>query len=298
MLTQGRRGSEFTLIVVPDDPHKPRSDSPPLHLHPRPHRLHRFKYLTPRQRLNPPDLVLPNGALPAWIHCVCTPNRIPDIARQIQTLSPSTRICWEPLDDSAIPANLEETLNVMRHVHVFSPNHQEAASFLDVKLSVEEKVQDGVTLQEAQRVRGVHLDKLAREFRQRYVTAHDTSANIQQPLPPPLIVIRSGAAGSVALSPDGNYTASVPSYHLLTGKHDAVKDVTGGGNSFLGGLTAYLAQQARLDQETLTQALVHGSVSASFAIEQLGLPIFKINDDGTETWNGQTVQHRANAFHH
>lgn len=31
-----------------------------------------------------------------------------------------TRVCWEPIPDSALPENLEECLRVMRRVDVFS----------------------------------------------------------------------------------------------------------------------------------------------------------------------------------
>ncbi|KAJ1600211.1 hypothetical protein NDA14_003731 [Ustilago hordei] len=74
-----------------------------------------------------------------------------------------------------------------------------------------------------------------------------------------------------------------------------IKDVTGAGNSFLGGLTAYLAQTdayTSIDQTArIREAAMHGSVSASLIIEQHGLPSFEVRD-GKELWNGHTVEVR------
>lgn len=243
----------------------------------------RFKYLTPRLRLTPRDLESPSSEFPEWIHCVCAPERIDNFAQQLS--NSSSKLCWEPLDDSASPSNLALTLQVMQHVHVFSPNHIEAALFLGVSLH-DIAVPDSrlLTLHAAEHVRQDHLRLLAREFQRRFIALHG------QHTPCPIIVIRSGAAGSVAL--DGNNTASVPSYHLLTQRQSAVTDVTGGGNAFLGGFVAALAQRA-----SISRALAQGSVSASLAIEQLGLPTLT-SDNTHELWNGQTAMDRLDVYAH
>lgn len=80
---------------------------------------------------------------------------------------------------------------------------------------------------------------------------------------------------------------------------DHIVDVTGGGNAFLGGLSAGwkltngdLVEGAYHWQIRLTiadprpLASYYATVSASYAIEQDGLPRLASNADGEETWNG------------
>ncbi|KAJ9113114.1 hypothetical protein QFC20_002002 [Naganishia adeliensis] len=63
---------------------------------------------------------------------------------------------------------------------------------------------------------------------------------------------------------------------------DHIVDVTGGGNAFLGGLSAGW----KLTDGDPVEASYHATVSASYAIEQDGLPRLASNADGEETWNG------------
>lgn len=78
----------------------------------------------------------------------------------------------------------------------------------------------------------------------------------------------------------------IPAYWT---KENAAKvvDPTGGGNTFLGGLGAGLARGKAMEE-----AVCWGSVAASFAIEQVGVPELGRNEDGEETWNGTQVADR------
>lgn len=89
---------------------------------------------------------------------------------------------------------------------------------------------------------------------------------------------------------DGCYIATnekcqwIPAYHQSSEK---VIDPTGGGNTFLGGLCVGLARG-----ESLVTAAIWGSVAASFAIEQVGMP--ELAGEGfEETWNGERAKSRA-----
>lgn len=89
---------------------------------------------------------------------------------------------------------------------------------------------------------------------------------------------------------DGCYIATnettqwIPAYHQQSEK---VIDPTGGGNTFLGGLCVGLARG-----ESLETAAIWGSVAASFAIEQVGMP--KLAGEGNEeTWNGERATSRV-----
>ncbi|KKY36897.1 putative mak32 protein [Diaporthe ampelina] len=70
-----------------------------------------------------------------------------------------------------------------------------------------------------------------------------------------------------------------------------VVDPTGGGNTFLGALAVALARG-----RTMEEAACWGSIAASFAIEQVGVPELGRDDDGEETWNGDRVQDRLEAL--
>jgi hypothetical protein len=70
-----------------------------------------------------------------------------------------------------------------------------------------------------------------------------------------------------------------------------VVDPTGGGNTFLGGLAVALARGKGIEE-----AAAWGSVAASFAIEQVGMPILGHDDEGRETWNSVRVDERFEEF--
>lgn len=76
----------------------------------------------------------------------------------------------------------------------------------------------------------------------------------------------------------------IPAYHQDSSK---VVDPTGGGNAFLGGLGVALARG-----ENLEDAAAWGSVAASFAIEQVGVPTLGRDAQRQEVWNGQNPHDR------
>lgn len=79
----------------------------------------------------------------------------------------------------------------------------------------------------------------------------------------------------------------IPAYWTKDDAADKVVDPTGGGNTFLGGLAAALARG-----KSMEEAACWGSVAASFAIEQVGVPQLGRDEKGEETWNGAKVQDR------
>ncbi|KAF4628487.1 hypothetical protein G7Y89_g9661 [Cudoniella acicularis] len=83
---------------------------------------------------------------------------------------------------------------------------------------------------------------------------------------------------------------ATPSPISATTKNKVI-DPTGGGNAFLGGLAIALSRG-----KEILEAAAWGSVAASFAIEQVGIPVLKIDDLGEETWNGVTVEERLGRF--
>jgi sugar/nucleoside kinase (ribokinase family) len=59
---------------------------------------------------------------------------------------------------------------------------------------------------------------------------------------------------------------SVPAFPL-----EEVQDPTGAGDSFAGGFMGYLAGAGKVNERTLRNAMVYGSVLGSFAVEKFGV---------------------------
>lgn len=98
------------------------------------------------------------------------------------------------------------------------------------------------------------------------------------------VIVRSGALGAFVLTQQGGRWIDA---FWMVDDADKVVDVTGAGNSFLGGLAAGLAFT-----EDMYEAAMYGAVSSSFVIQQYGLPVLSISTDGSATWNGDSPQRR------
>ncbi|MBU6423293.1 MAG: sugar kinase [Chloroflexota bacterium] len=80
-------------------------------------------------------------------------------------------------------------------------------------------------------------------------------------LGPTALVVKRGEHGAMLFLHDGGVFWS-PAYPL-----EKVQDPTGAGDSFAGGFVGHLAAVGRTDPVELRRAVVHGTVSASFAVE-------------------------------
>ncbi|MBT5925861.1 MAG: sugar kinase [Verrucomicrobia bacterium] len=81
---------------------------------------------------------------------------------------------------------------------------------------------------------------------------------------PKYIIVKKGEHGAILSGPSGLFIA--PAFPL-----DTVIDPTGAGDSFVGGLVGYLASHEGDIETNLRQAIIHGSVTASFCCEGFGL---------------------------
>ena len=82
---------------------------------------------------------------------------------------------------------------------------------------------------------------------------------------PSRVVIKKGEHGAISLTKSEFF--AVPAYPLTS-----VFDPTGAGDSFAGGFMGYLAAQNRSnDEQTIRQAIVYGTVVASFNVEDFSL---------------------------
>lgn len=81
---------------------------------------------------------------------------------------------------------------------------------------------------------------------------------------PQFVIIKKGEHGALLITPDGPF--AIPAYPTKL-----VRDPTGAGDSFAGGVLGYLADQGCHDVDTLRRAMVRGTVAASFTIEDFSL---------------------------
>lgn len=86
-------------------------------------------------------------------------------------------------------------------------------------------------------------------------------------LGPKFAVIKKGEHGAILFSKDFIFCA--PAYLL-----ERVCDPTGAGDTFAGGFMGYLAKQNRLGNNRIREALLYGTIMASFAVEDFGIKRF------------------------
>ena len=90
---------------------------------------------------------------------------------------------------------------------------------------------------------------------------------------PVFAVINKGENGSLLFYDNEFYP--LPAYPT-----EIIKDPTGAGDSFGGAFMGYLSQQGKIDSRTLKNAMVHGNIMGSFAIEDYGIDkLVKISSD-------------------
>ncbi len=85
---------------------------------------------------------------------------------------------------------------------------------------------------------------------------------------PRFVIIKRGEHGSVLASKGGFYL--LPAFPV-----EDVRDPTGAGDCFAGGLMGFLAQTGRTDISTLRRAMLHGTIMASFCVEDFSLERFQ-----------------------
>lgn len=146
---------------------------------------------------------------------------------------------------------------------VFSPNHFELFSIFEE--------QPSTPFSRSQ------VEDLAKRFLDAGVGPEQTGS----------IIVRAGEHGSMILAPDGVPRWMSPYYQDSSSK---VVDATGAGNAFLG---AYAI--GYLKTRDSYQAACYGSVAASFALEQIGIPRITVLN-GRELWNGVDVDERLKSY--
>ena len=212
-------------------------------------------------------------------HFFVDPTQIVEQTTQLRDLRNAAGITtrpsmvWEPKAYSCVPENLPVFVEAMQSVDVFSPNHIELARIVkrEVPLILNENF----------------FEDLCAPF----FTPRDDGVTIQG-----VLVIRAGDQGCFVKSQ--TVQIWLPAYH--TPQHcvgaiprvSKVVDTTGAGNAFLGALTISLLTCS----DDVIFAACAGNVAASFVVEQVGVPVLSLAEDGTELWNGANVSARFQAY--
>ena len=285
-----------------------------------------FAYLTPKRRLHAED-VPPSLLSSKSFHMVCSPARcqeiVTDITRLRKKVMPAEEymrpfIIWEPVPDKCTPDELLACTNTLPVVDICSPNHAELAGFMGddgmdpdtgeiSTAAVErhcEQLLGSICLQSFTLVvraaeKGCYIARNGGRRRKPNGGAakRQKKDHLHGGLRPDIDMealfagLTHDEDGSIArdeIEVDAGVEKWIPAYHEDSTR---VVDPTGGGNAFLGGLSVALARG-----KSIEEAVVCGSVSASFVIEQVGLPTLGKDDDGNETWNGQRPDDRVDEF--
>ncbi|CAI6095469.1 unnamed protein product [Clonostachys chloroleuca] len=286
-----------------------------------------FKYMTPKKRLTAEDLT-PNLLQARAFHLICSPLRcqqlVADISARRKAANPEhyTRpiYIWEPVPDLCTPDELLNCTNTLPVVDICSPNHSELAGFmgddgLDPEtgeistVSVEracEQLLASMPLQSFTLVvrvgeKGCYIAKNGGRKRQRdpasstkrrkknYVRGGLQPDTDMEALFAGLLQDDDGLVAREEIEVDPGIERWLPAYHQDASK---VVDPTGGGNTFLGGLAVALARGHGVEE-----AAAWGTVAASFAIEQIGVPILEAGDENNEEkWNGESIWERLKGF--
>jgi sugar/nucleoside kinase (ribokinase family) len=196
-------------------------------------------------------------------------TRVLDILTLREETGISTRplIIWEPAPLSCKPENLQEFLAVAALVDVFSPNHLELAAMCGIHEPVSDKA---------------GIEALALKFRASGIGPEGTGA----------VVVRAGENGCFVLC--GLISQWLPPFYtteMIEGQDSKVIDPTGAGNAFLGAFSIGYLQTGG----DIIEAACYGSVAASFALEQVGMPE-KSNEGYEELWNGVSVLRRLHKY--
>ncbi|PHH67909.1 hypothetical protein CDD82_1011 [Ophiocordyceps australis] len=285
-----------------------------------PDQVRSFNYATPKKRITAQDLP-PSLLRSRSFHLICSPARCQDLVADITSRRKAFAcsrpiFVWEPVPDLCTPDHLIACINTLALVDVCSPNHTELAGLLG---------QDGVqaetghvctaTVESAceHLLSSMPLRSYALVIRAAdkgcYIASNGGAGLwLRRCKPQP----RRGSHNNTNLEPlfsaprdhegfatlhddqdDQDDVGGAISYWLPAYHEDSanVVDPTGGGNAFLGGLAVALARGLNLQD-----AACWGIIAASFAIEQIGMPLLATDRNGNEMCNGKNVLERLHDY--
>ncbi|KAK8850710.1 hypothetical protein IAR55_004630 [Kwoniella newhampshirensis] len=210
-----------------------------------------------------------------------SPEDVAGLQAELQTLNERSdapewrpKIVFEPTPPSCHPGQKQWLEKILPGIEVLSPNHEELFSFYAIPIME-------ITDPELRPT----VERLINHILHNVGIGKDGNG---------IVVVRCGRLGACVGTKVGGLRWC-PAY--FDGEEvDRVKDVTGAGNSFLGGYVAGLS----ISNDPY-EALLYATVSASFVVEQYGLPLltfeevksdYKDNNVDRELWNDEIPSNR------
>ncbi|KAJ3464741.1 hypothetical protein MRS44_009527 [Fusarium solani] len=234
--------------------------------------LKEFQYVAPPLQPWPSDLDTSTLLNAQSFHFLAAPDNLVkhvislSSLRNDHGLQRQHLIVWEPAPLSCNKEHLESHLQACCLVDVFSPNHLELEALVHGKFEATSPFSR----------------ELIRGYAQVFVNAGIGREGRGA------IVVRCGEYGCLTMT--NNEAFWLPPFY--TAASPRTMDTTGAGNAFLGGFTVGLQTT-----NTLREAATLGTVAASFALEQIGLPQHVVASKlSAETWNGERVASRIAEF--
>ncbi|KAG4025653.1 hypothetical protein MFRU_053g00220 [Monilinia fructicola] len=293
-----------------------------------------FKYTTPKLRLDEKSLAdHPPLLFAKSFHLICSPSRCIDLITRILSLRkshapdhPKPLFIWEPVPDLCTPTQLLNCTNVLPYIDVLSPNHSELAGFMgdpDYGLTPSGEISTDAVERSCEQLlasmplqsysivvrcgalgcyvakNGGRSRRASKSRRKRPANRTRGGLTLDMNMEDLFVGLLSDS-GEIEFERndyplvDPGIEKWIPAFHQAgEGENHKVVDPTGGGNAFLGGLAIALARG-----KGIIEASCWGSVAASFAIEQVGVPELGVEegDVGEETWNGVLVDERLSEF--
>ncbi|KAL8827991.1 MAG: hypothetical protein Q9170_006787 [Blastenia crenularia] len=247
-----------------------------------------FKYLNDKVRIDENSLTREQLTSKAY-HLLCSASRCISLVEGInakrkelleanttdgelvEALKHTPVFLWEPFPAHCKPSELSGFLAAMKFVDVVSPNLDEFCSLLGVQIDL------------AQSYGWLSLRQRCKEIVEHGGMSSETA----------LVVRLSEKGCCVAQS---NRFLRLPAYHDQD-TASRVIDPTGGGNTFLGGFAIGMLQSAGSSRAArIEESALYGTVAASFAIEQLGVPTLKRSTSQGELWNGEKAELRLEEY--
>lgn len=262
-------------------------------------------YLTPKIRVD--QNVLPSEHLNSkTYHLICSPRRCIELVQGILEKRKALELdgkflpgtmerpifVWEPVPDLCVPSELLNCMEALKFVNVISPNLDEFTALCGVEIDLDQDSGHQILRSKCEELLTLGFG-----------------------CKPGAVVVRLGERGCYCAQ-SARHT-SFPAFYGFSSKSDntqieevqhrsekrkfesgKVVDPTGGGNAFLGGFCIGLMTEPHAGRLTdFEVACMYGSVAASFAIEQVGMPKLSYSErDGRELWNGESVYDRTSQF--
>ncbi|KAB8305162.1 hypothetical protein EYC80_004453 [Monilinia laxa] len=239
-----------------------------------------YRYITGPYRIEPRHLTLyPHLLHSSTYHFLTSPldtlAQVPELLglRYQPGIQTPPLIIWEPLPPTCKPSELENLMNAIAVVDIFSPNHIELANFFGLDMS---------TLVFSRYL----IEELGNKVME-WGIVRDKKGTV---------VIRCGPDGCCVWYRKQSKWVWIEPYWTAEDKKRVV-DATGAGNAFLGG---FAVGWERSGGDEIV-GCVFGSVSAGVVCEAIGVPILdRVGDvygeNSRETWNGVDVEKRLEEY--